>query len=260
MNDEVEVKMQETKKEEIGKEIEDGDYQRVPLNNNDNNNENSEKEDIPEPQQSWGQWFAGKVKSTKDIRKGTFSDPELGNKIKESLGNAKQNTLDVTNKAVGKIDEFSTMFRSKFHDKYPETSEGLKKFSDEISCGVILGYDGTAEGQKKFKDNVSEAWSTNYGDAPENFDRWKSNVKSGLITGYDATAAGFEKFKENSKEFWETAKETTYQGYESFRESINSGTISGFEPTEEGYQQWQAADNLNNDVIKVATQGFTGPA
>merc|ERR1712072_1632013 len=110
---------------------------------------------------------------------------------------------------MGKVseafDHYSTKLKDKFNEKYPETGAGLKNFSDQVSAGVITGYENTKEGYHKFRENANKYW---------------------------------EVAKEKTLETYETAKEKTKETYESFKEKVTGGKIEGFEPTEEGYNEY----------------------
>jgi len=263
MEKEAETKIEETKNEAPQEEKAEG----TPLLQSDD-----QKAEDDVSAQTWGQWFATKLSLPPSSFRDVLTDPKLSDKIADKVnagvkkideaGDKLYKKIDDTgNKVSETFDHYSTKLKDKFNEKYPETGAGLKNFSDQVSAGVITGYENTKEGYHKFRENVSEAWSTRYNDTSEAFTRWSENVKSGLITGYDATQEGFQKFKENTNKYWEvakektletyeTAKEKTKETYESFKEKVTGGKIEGFEPTEEGYNEYLEKDQEVPEIFQ----------
>merc|ERR1711974_156097 len=130
------------------------------------NNQDAENNNNAE---TWGQWFATKLSLPPGSFRDVLTDPNLGDKIKDGVKEGYQKVEEVSYNAYKKVDDFSIKLKEKFNEKYPETAAGLKNFSDQISTGVIVGYDATKEGYHKFRENVSDAWTSNYNTTSEAF-------------------------------------------------------------------------------------------
>jgi len=245
MEKESDLKMEENKDNTPQEDNKEEKAESTPLISTENAPEDQDAQEPVNIVETWGQWFASKLSLPPGSFRDALVDPNLTDKVKDGVKDSYQKVAEGVKNTYTKIDELSIRLKAKFAEKFPETAEGLKSFSDQVSAGVVTGYENTKEGYHKFRENASEAWATNYTKTQEGFKTWSENVKSGLITGYDATKEGFEQFKDNTKKYWEVVVDKTKETYESFKTKVTGGDIQGFEPTEEGYQQYLATGQAN---------------
>jgi len=244
MEKESDIKMEENKDNTPQEDNKEEKTETTPLVIEENAPEDQDAQEPVNIVETWGQWFASKLSLPPGSFRDTLTDPNLTDKVKDGVKDSYQKVAEGVNKTYTKIDELSISLKAKFAEKFPETSAGLKSFSDQLSNGVVVGYENTAEGYHKFRENASIAWSTNYDNTAEALKTWQENVKAGLITGYDNTKEGFESFKVNTKKYWDVALDKTKETYESFKTKVTGGDIQGFDPTEEGYQQYMATGQV----------------